>query len=145
MKFFGGDAYIGFTGNVSPWLNVYDFSTGGGGSWGSKLANPAALFESAAAFAVSKLNKFIAIGGQTNALPGSAFYRFVHAPGMAVLGGAEIGVADAETMMTGPSGAWEQISLSFTPTAKGFVTIRVFANAVGTATGKAFFDDFSVA
>lgn len=66
-------------------------------------------------------------------------------PQMKVLNGGECGVADATATMTASSGTWEQISLNFTPTAKGVVTIRLQNNTTdATGAGNAFFDDFAV-
>lgn len=65
-------------------------------------------------------------------------------PQMKVYNGTECGVADASTTMTGAANQWEQLSLTFTPTSKGIVTIRLVSNSTA-ATGKAYFDDFSVA
>jgi hypothetical protein len=62
-------------------------------------------------------------------------------PQMLVLNGTEINVADATATMTGAADTWEQLSLTFTPNAKGVVTIRLQANSTA-ANGKSFFDDF---
>ena len=64
-------------------------------------------------------------------------------PQMTVTNGTECGVADATTTAPTTAGAWSQLSLTFTPTAKGIVTIRLVSRAAA-ATGKAFFDDFSI-
>lgn len=64
-------------------------------------------------------------------------------PQMKIVNGTECGVADATAIMTGSSGAWEQLSLNFTPTAKGIITIRLISNSTAGA-GIAFFDDFAV-
>lgn len=64
-------------------------------------------------------------------------------PQMKVLNGTECGVADASVTMTGSANTWEQLSLTFTPTAKGFVTIRLISNSTD-ASGNAFFDDFAI-
>jgi len=65
-------------------------------------------------------------------------------PKMQVLNGTEAGVADATATATGSSGAWEQLSLNFTPTSAGIVTIRLLSSDTNGG-GKMFADDFSVA
>lgn len=64
-------------------------------------------------------------------------------PQMKVVNGTECGVADATATMTGSANSWEQLSLNFTPTAKGIVTVRLISNSTAAA-GVAFFDDFAV-
>jgi hypothetical protein len=64
-------------------------------------------------------------------------------PKMQVIKGTEAGVADATATATGSSGSWEQLSLNFTPTAKGIVTIR-FLSSDTNGGGKMFVDDFDV-
>jgi hypothetical protein len=61
---------------------------------------------------------------------------------MKVLNGEEIGVSEATATMTAAVDTWEQLSLNFTPTAKGVVTVR-FISRSAAGNGKAFFDDFS--
>lgn len=64
-------------------------------------------------------------------------------PTMSVLDGAEAGVADATSSAVSAANAWEQLTLTFTPTAKGIVTIRL--NSTDTnGGGKAFADDLAV-
>jgi hypothetical protein len=63
-------------------------------------------------------------------------------PQMKVLNGEEIGVSEATATMTAAVDTWEQLSLNFTPTAKGVVTVR-FISRSAAGNGKAFFDDFS--
>jgi hypothetical protein len=63
-------------------------------------------------------------------------------PQMMVVNGGQSGVSDATATMTAGVDTWEQLSLTFTPTAKGFVTVRLISRSAGAA-GKAFFDDFS--
>ena len=63
-------------------------------------------------------------------------------PQMKVLNGEEIGVAEATATMTAAVDTWEQLSLNFTPTAKGIVTIRLISRSAA-GNGKAFADDFS--
>jgi len=46
-------------------------------------------------------------------------------PQFSVLNGEECGVAAASAAMVGASGAWEQVSLTFTPTRQGIVTLRL--------------------
>jgi hypothetical protein len=65
-------------------------------------------------------------------------------PTMSVRNGGECGVADATATMTVASGNWEQLSLTFTPTATGIVTIRL-ASLGSAAAGGTFWDDFAVA
>ena len=65
-------------------------------------------------------------------------------PSMNIVNGTEAGVSAATATMTGGSGAWEQLSLTFTPTAKGIITIRLLSSSTAP-TGTAFFDDFAVA
>jgi hypothetical protein len=64
-------------------------------------------------------------------------------PQMKVLRGTEAGVSDASTTATGSSGAWEQLSLNFTPAQAGIVTIRLQSNDTNGG-GKMFADDFAV-
>lgn len=64
-------------------------------------------------------------------------------PMMKVRNGGEAGVADASTTATGSSGAWEQLSLNFTPTRNGIVTIRLQSNDTNGG-GKMFADDFDL-
>jgi hypothetical protein len=64
-------------------------------------------------------------------------------PHMEVLDGEGCGVQAASSVAVVAVNTWEQLSLSFTPTAKGIVTIRVHAPEQSGA-GKAFADDFSV-
>lgn len=63
-------------------------------------------------------------------------------PQMKVLNGGECGVADATATMTAAVDTWEQLSLTFTPTRQGIVTIRLISRSAAN-TGKAFFDDFA--
>ncbi len=53
------------------------------------------------------------------------------------------GVADQTDIMTGSSGAWEDITASFTPDSKGIVRVRITSQDTSD-TGKAFFDDLTV-
>lgn len=64
-------------------------------------------------------------------------------PQLMVVNGGECGVADATATMTAAADTWQQMTLSFTPTAAGVVTVRLVARPAA-ASGKAFFDDFSV-
>ena len=65
-------------------------------------------------------------------------------PQMLVYMGGECGVADASDTMVEAADTWEQLSLNFTPTAAGVVTIRLQSNDThGDAA--VFFDDFAVA
>ena len=76
-----------------------------------------------------------------------ARYDTTHAatnkPQMLIVNGGECGVADATATMTAAADTWEQLSLNFTPTQKGVVTVRLVSRAAG-GSGKAFFDDFAV-
>ena len=65
-------------------------------------------------------------------------------PKMQVLNGTEAGVADATATATGSSGAWEQLSLNFTPTSAGIVTIRLLSSDTNGG-GEMDADDFAVA
>jgi hypothetical protein len=53
------------------------------------------------------------------------------------------GVADQTDTMTGGSGAWESLSVNFTPTSSGQVLIRLLSNDT-SAGGECFFDDLTV-
>jgi hypothetical protein len=64
-------------------------------------------------------------------------------PQLQIVNGTECGVSDATATCTGSANAWEQLSLNFTPTAKGIVTVRLVSNSTA-ASGKAFADDFAV-
>jgi hypothetical protein len=64
-------------------------------------------------------------------------------PRLHVLNGAAIGVADAFATMTAGSTTWEKLTLSFTPTAKGFVIVRLQALST-EADSDCFFDDLEV-
>lgn len=64
-------------------------------------------------------------------------------PRMQVLNGTEAGVADDTATATGSSGAWEQIALSFTPTAQGVVTLR-FVSSDTNGAGVMFVDDVTI-
>jgi hypothetical protein len=64
-------------------------------------------------------------------------------PQMQIINGTEIGVADATATAVGSSGSWEELSLTFTPTAKGIITVRLISNSTA-ASGNAYFDDFSI-
>lgn len=64
-------------------------------------------------------------------------------PSMSVVNGGEAGVSDATATMTGAADTWEELTLTFTPTAAGIVTIRL-RNQSTTTAGACWFDDFSV-
>lgn len=64
-------------------------------------------------------------------------------PQMQVLNGGECGVSDATATMTAAVDTWEQLSLNFTPTSKGVVTIRLISRSAA-GNGKCFADDFNV-
>ncbi|MBK8200328.1 MAG: hypothetical protein IPK75_18430 [Acidobacteria bacterium] len=60
-------------------------------------------------------------------------------PQISVLGGGEIGVSDATATMTAAVDTWEALQLTFTPTAKGVVTIRCISRSAA-GNGIAYFD-----
>lgn len=64
-------------------------------------------------------------------------------PRMQVLNGTENGVATATATATGSSGSWEQLSLNFTPTSAGIVTVRFLSSDTNGA-GHMYVDDFEV-
>ena len=64
-------------------------------------------------------------------------------PRLRVLANAECGVTEATDTMAGSADTWEELSLNFTPTAAGIVTVRFMSD--GDGDGAAFFDDFAVA
>jgi hypothetical protein len=64
-------------------------------------------------------------------------------PRMRVLANSECGVVEATATAVGAANAWEQLSLNFTPTATGVVTVRFMSD--GDGDGSAFFDYFAVA
>ena len=53
------------------------------------------------------------------------------------------GVVDQTDIMTGASGAWEQLSINFTPTSQGIARIRLVSNDT-SAGGESFFDDLAI-
>lgn len=63
-------------------------------------------------------------------------------PSMKVLNGGEAGVADATATMTGAANTWEQLTLNFTPTKPGIVTVRLMSSDTNGG-GAAFFDDLT--
>jgi hypothetical protein len=64
-------------------------------------------------------------------------------PQMRIVNSQECGVSDATDTVTGSANNWEQLSLSFTPTSRGIVTIRLQSNCT-SVNGNCYFDDFSV-
>lgn len=64
-------------------------------------------------------------------------------PQLKVLNGTECGVSDATDTATGSANTWEELSLNFTPTSAGVVTVRIQSNCT-TPTGWAFADDFAI-
>lgn len=64
-------------------------------------------------------------------------------PQLQLLNGTECGVANQIVTLTGSANTWTQASVTFTPTSKGIVTIRLVSLSTAAA-GKAFADDFSV-
>lgn len=65
-------------------------------------------------------------------------------PKIQVLNGSECGVADASSSAVSAADSWEQLSLNFTPTRQGIVTIRLLSSDTNGG-GKAFADDFAIA
>lgn len=65
-------------------------------------------------------------------------------PMIKVLNGGEAGVANGSTTLTGSASTWTQMSVAFTPTTTGIVTIRLQSNSTAAA-GNTYFDDFTVA
>jgi hypothetical protein len=65
-------------------------------------------------------------------------------PQMIVRNGEEAGVTTATATCVGAANTWEQLSLNFTPSSAGIVTIRLQSNSTAGG-GAAFFDDFAVA
>ena len=63
-------------------------------------------------------------------------------PQMKVVNGEEVGVSEAAITMSLGSNQWELLTLTFTPTAKGIVTVRFISRSL-SGSGKAFFDEFS--
>lgn len=53
------------------------------------------------------------------------------------------GVADQSDVQTGGSGAWEELTATFTPTSAGVVQLRIRSRDTSAA-GKCFFDDLTV-
>jgi hypothetical protein len=64
-------------------------------------------------------------------------------PQIKVLNGDECGVNDATSSAVTTANTWQQLSLTFTPTSKGIITIRLLSSDTNGA-GKAFADDFVV-
>lgn len=64
-------------------------------------------------------------------------------PQMKVLNGGECGVTNASVTAAGAANAWEQLSLTFTPTRAGIVTVRLQSSDTNGG-GKMFADDFAV-
>ena len=64
-------------------------------------------------------------------------------PQMQIVNGEEAGVAAATATATGSANNWEQLTLSFTPTANGVVTVRIVSNDTNGA-GHAYADDLQL-
>lgn len=64
-------------------------------------------------------------------------------PQMFALANGENGVTLQTATAVGSSGSWELLSVSFTPTSAGIITIRLQSNST-TPTGMTYFDDFYV-
>lgn len=65
-------------------------------------------------------------------------------PKIEVLNATDIGVAGASSSAVTTVNTWENLTLTFTPTAKGWVTLRINSTDTNGA-GKAFADTFAVA
>ncbi len=65
------------------------------------------------------------------------------APQLKVVNGTEAGVADATATHTAAADTWQAVALTFTPTGKGIVTVRLQSNDTA-GTGRAFSDDLAV-
>lgn len=64
--------------------------------------------------------------------------------GLKVSGGQLAGFASTEAYCTGSAGAWEQVTVTGTPTENGVITIQAEAYTGGTLSHYAYFDDFSI-
>lgn len=64
-------------------------------------------------------------------------------PSLNIINGTECGVANATATCVGAANAFELLSLTFTPTAAGIITLRLLSRST-TPTGSAFFDDFAI-
>lgn len=64
-------------------------------------------------------------------------------PQLQLLNGTECGVVNQTVTLTGSANTWTQVSVTFTPTSKGVVTIRLVSLSTASG-GKAFADDFNV-
>lgn len=64
-------------------------------------------------------------------------------PSMNIINGTECGVANATATQAGAASTFEQLSLTFTPSAAGIVTVRLLSSST-TPTGNSFWDDFNV-
>lgn len=64
-------------------------------------------------------------------------------PSMNIVNGTECGVANATVTHVGAANAWAQLSLTFTPTSTGIITVRLIG-ASTTPTGNSFYDDFAI-
>jgi len=66
-------------------------------------------------------------------------------PQLTLLANGEIGVTTQTVQMTAANNTWETVTLSaFTPTARGWVTLRVDNSRSTSGTGRCYFDTFSV-
>jgi len=64
-------------------------------------------------------------------------------PQIILKNGTGIGVADNTGTMVGNSNQWELISLSFTGTSNGILTVRLQSNCTGIG-GSAYFDNLTI-
>lgn len=64
------------------------------------------------------------------------------APKFQIRNGTEAGVADTEATMSVAADIWEQLSLTFTPTSAGIITVRLLSQDTA-GNGRAFADDRS--
>ena len=65
-------------------------------------------------------------------------------PSLNVINGGECGVTSAGQVQVGAANAWEAVSLTFTPTSAGIVTIRLLSSDTNGG-GHVYADDFAVA
>lgn len=131
--------YIALASGDTPFLLVYPWNAG---AFGTKLTNPGTL-------PGNECNLAWLDGGSAILYPGgvsnyTVSYRMrSRLPAMQILNGEECGVAPQEASMTSTFDTWEELSVTFTPTSKGIVTVRISSRAKNSS-GIAYFDDFSV-
>lgn len=137
VKFSPAGDYIALASGDTPFIVVYPWT----GSFGSKLTNPGTLPGNECFLAWTE-------GGASILYPGGpggfvVGYRMKsRLPAFEVLNGEECGVSPQADVMTSAQDTWEQLTLTFTPTSKGIVTVRIHSRAKD-GNGIAYFDDFS--